>query len=124
VTPDEILEAARSLMERPEAATAGVWPRASAILTRQALEEALDGVWASDVATDAVADCSMRTQLLCARSYTDPILAEQVAWVWAELSRGCHYDPYELAPTATELEDWMTTIAGLIAELGKRGPNV
>ncbi len=118
VTPSELLEAARSLMERPDAATAGVWPRASALLARQALEEALDGVWASGDGANSVADCSMRTQLLCASSYADPVLAEQIAWVWAELSRGCHYDTYELAPTATELDQWMRMIDGLIAELG------
>jgi hypothetical protein len=41
MTPEELLAAARRLIERPDAATAGVWPRAAALLTRQALEQTM-----------------------------------------------------------------------------------
>ena len=34
----EIVKAARDLMERTDPATAGLWPRATALLGRQALE--------------------------------------------------------------------------------------
>ena len=36
---------ARRLLDQPEAKTAGIRPRAAALLARQALEEALDALW-------------------------------------------------------------------------------
>ena len=33
MTPDDLLAAARALMQRPDAPTAGVWPRAAALPT-------------------------------------------------------------------------------------------
>ena len=44
-SPDRLLKAARTLLERPDARTAGVWPRGAAHLTRQALELLLDELW-------------------------------------------------------------------------------
>jgi hypothetical protein len=46
-TPADVLTLARDLLRRPEARTAGYWPRASALLARQALEMALDDFWRS-----------------------------------------------------------------------------
>ena len=40
MTPHELLAAARALMQRPDAAAAGIWPRAAALLARQAIEAA------------------------------------------------------------------------------------
>jgi hypothetical protein len=40
MTPEELLTAARQLIQRPDAATAGVWPRAAALLARQARAQA------------------------------------------------------------------------------------
>ena len=47
MTPEELLAAARRLVERPDAVTAGVWPRAAALLARQALEVAMAALWAA-----------------------------------------------------------------------------
>lgn len=66
MTPTQLLAAARSVMGRDDDATAGVWPRASVFLARQALEESLDDVWRNRFGTDGLIDCPMRTQLLCA----------------------------------------------------------
>ena len=41
----KLIRAARDLLERPDPMTAGIWPRASALLARQALESALDELW-------------------------------------------------------------------------------
>jgi hypothetical protein len=40
MTPEDLLIAARRLIRRPDAATAGVWPRAAALLARQAHSQA------------------------------------------------------------------------------------
>ena len=44
MTPAELLDAARDVLADTSAATAG-WPRMVALLTRQALEEALSEFW-------------------------------------------------------------------------------
>jgi hypothetical protein len=118
MTPTQLLLAARSLMERPESASDGAWPRASALLARQALEVALDEVWASRPGTRGLAQCSMRTQLLCAAAYLDPDLAATVSWTWSGLSEACHHHGYDLAPTAAELNGWMDVAGHLIEQVG------
>jgi hypothetical protein len=105
MTPADLLAAARAIVERPSAATAGLWPRAAALLARQALESALDQLWASSPDTGGLAQCTMRTQLTCLPAYLDPATAQEISYVWASLSEACHYHPYELGPTAAELQD-------------------
>jgi len=102
----EVLTAARNLMERTEPATAGLWPRATALLARQALEAALDDLW--KVRAPGMEQCSMRAQLLCLPHYLQAPkalspqaddLAQRVSYAWAGLSGACHQHPYELPPT-------------------------
>jgi nucleoside-diphosphate-sugar epimerase len=45
VDPSLVLADARRLLERSDPATAGLWPRATALLARQALELALHRLW-------------------------------------------------------------------------------
>jgi len=115
LTPADLLDAARTLLARTDATTVGLWPRAAAHLTRQALEELLDALWRQRAAgTEAV---SRKAQLICLRHYLHPAeLAGQVAHTWAALSNACHQHPYELAPTAAELGDWITTVEQLAGE--------
>jgi hypothetical protein len=113
VTAEELLAAAQRLVERPDA-TAGVWPRAAALLARQALELALAGLWAARPAAAGLDRSSMRSQLLCLTAYLDPDTAARVAYLCAALSRACHYHLYELAPTATELTRWLNETADLV----------
>jgi hypothetical protein len=47
MTPDELLAAANGLMRRPDTLIAGIWPRAAALLPRQAFEAAMADLWAS-----------------------------------------------------------------------------
>jgi hypothetical protein len=44
-------------------------------------------------------------------------LPEPAAYLSAALSRVCHYHPYELAPTASELTRWLKETADLVALL-------
>ena len=105
-SPD-LLGHARALLQRGSTSTAGLWPRASALLARQALEAALDDFW-QEKGIDLVR-CSARAQLICLRTYyPDKAAARQAYQVWGALSRACHHHSYELAPTAGELEGWIS----------------
>jgi hypothetical protein len=48
MTPHELLNAANNLIQRPDAYFDGIWPRAAALLARQALETAMAELWASN----------------------------------------------------------------------------
>ena len=97
--------------------TAGIWPRATALLARQALESALDDLWL--LRAPGVESCSVRAQLLCLPFYLggDIVLAERVSYAWAGLSRACHHHPYELPPTSVELLGWLATVDELVAKV-------
>ena len=102
-TPAEVLALARRLLHKPEARTAGLWPRAAALLARQSLEMALAQYWKT--ARPGLELCNTTAQLLCLREYwPDRDEAGRVHLAWVVLSRACHHHPYELAPTAIELE--------------------
>jgi hypothetical protein len=117
MTPAETLDSARDLLTRRAGTGVGSWPRAVALLTRQALEKGVDAFWITNPATAGLAACPMRTQLICLPSYLDPAIAYQVGFVWAALSGACHYHPYELAPTASQLNGWIEIVARLLATL-------
>ncbi|HEV3382453.1 MAG TPA: hypothetical protein VG142_15925 [Trebonia sp.] len=117
MTPAELLAAARDLITRSDAATAGVWPRTSALLARQALEDVLDAHWLMRPQTAGMAAATTRAQLICLPRYLDETLARQVAFTYAALSNACHYHPYELAPTAAELSGWIEDVAALVARI-------
>ncbi len=120
MTPADLLNAAREVLERPALARVGGWPRAVALLTRQAIEKALDEFWEASPATAGMHDCTMKTQLTCLPTYLEPRLAREVGYVWAALSSACHYHPYDLAPTAAELDGWIKAVATLIANIRQR----
>jgi hypothetical protein len=119
VTPADLLAAARDVMQRPAPATIGGWPRVVALLTRQALETAVDEVWKASPTTVGLCGCTMKTQLTCLPTYLDHRLAHDVNYVWAALSSACHYHPYDLAPTAAELSRWIDSVATLLAAIGQ-----
>jgi hypothetical protein len=110
-TPAELLGMARQLLDRATPETAGLWPRAAALLARQALETAVDDFWhAQRLPLDS---CPTLPQLLCLREYLDDAdLAGLVHHAWHALSRACHHHPYELAPTVAELKGWMDVLEG------------
>jgi hypothetical protein len=117
VTSEELLAAARHLIEHPDAGTAGAWPRAAALLARQALEQAMAGLWAGQPEADGLSDRAMRSQLLCLTAYVDEDVATRAAYLSAALSGACHYHPYEMAPTAGELTRWLNETADLVTLL-------
>jgi hypothetical protein len=116
MTSDELLTAARIVLRDPAVAPSG-WPRMVALLTRQALETALEEFWASHQVTAGLSRCTHRTQLVCLPFYLDGGVARKVGYTWAALSEACHYHAYELAPTAGELSGWLDAVADLIESM-------
>jgi hypothetical protein len=111
--PRAVLDLAGGLLRRAEPATAGLWPRVSALLALQALEASLVRLWERRALE--LHGCSMRTQLICLRSYLeDPKLAARAGHAWSALSRASHHHAYELAPTAAELQAWFSVVEELI----------
>jgi hypothetical protein len=109
----ELLAAARSMIERPAETTAGVWPRAAALLARQALEVSLKTYWSAK--SSGTEEVSMRAQLLCLEAMiSDDDIARRAHGAWGALSRACHYHAYELAPTREELLAWCEDVEVII----------
>jgi hypothetical protein len=113
--PAQLVAMARDLLQRASPATAGLWPRAAALLARNALEIAVDDYWSRKrIPLDS---CPTFPQLICLREYLDdPDLAGRVHHAWNALCRACHHHPYELAPTAGELETLFETVGEFLAE--------
>ncbi len=115
--PRELLALADGLLRRADPATAGLWPRASALLALAALEASVLRLWQRR-ALD-LQGCSMRTQLICLRSYLeDARLAARTGHAWSALSRACHHHAYELGPTAGELQSWFSVVSELVERVG------
>jgi hypothetical protein len=98
----EILDRAGDILEKPTASTASLWPKAAAVLARQALEQGLRE--RLSVHVPGIERANVRVQLLCLLSFMeDSLVAQEVSLTWWALSRACHHHSYELAPTASEL---------------------
>ena len=116
-TPRLVLSLARGMLGRIDPDTAGLWPRASALLACRALEASVNRLW--ERRTLDLQGRSMRVQLICLRTYLgDADLAARTGHAWSALSRACHHHPYELAPTAAELRGWLSVVEELIQKAG------
>jgi hypothetical protein len=114
------LDRARGLLRFEDPAMAGVWPRASAILARNALETTVLRLWERR-ALD-LQKSTMRAQLICLRTYLgDRDLATRVGHAWSALSAACHHHYYELAPTAAELETWFAVVDEMVRSVEGEG---
>jgi hypothetical protein len=104
-------------LRRADPATAGLWPRVSALLARRALEASVVQLW--ERRSLDLQGCSVRAQLICLRSYLgDAELAARTSHAWSALGRACHHHPYELAPTSTELRAWFAIVGELMQRVG------
>ncbi len=111
--PQELIAAAWRLIDLPEAATAGLWPRAAAILARQALEHTLHTFLAAHAPGAQAAPFT--TQLILLRAlHPNPTLAARAAYTWSALSAATHHQGYELNPTAPTLRAWLQTVYELV----------
>lgn len=117
---ERLLRTAEVLLQQPVQGTSGLWPRAVALLTRQALEEGLAAYWRTRA--PGTERCPMRAQLLCLRALAPRSdLAESVAYLWTVLSSACHYHAYELAPSAGELQTYLEETRRVMAGLAGSG---
>jgi hypothetical protein len=113
--PETLLAAARRLIETEDAKTVGVWARAAAYLSRQALEAYLDELWLEKA--PGTERTSTRAQLICLPSFLrNEVLARKITYTWNALSHACHHRSYELAPTLTELTAWLEVLNELQKE--------
>jgi hypothetical protein len=104
-----LVSAARDLVRNDNTATAGLWPRAAALLARQGLELAMARLW--DVTAPGLERTSMRCQLLClGEMLNDRELGGRATLTWHTLSDACHHRVYELPPTASELNSALETV--------------
>jgi len=116
MSPRDLLEAAHELVDRPGSSLVGLWPRAAALLARQALEGALDALWAARA--PGIEAPSARAQLACLPAYLpNRVLAAEVAYTWVVLSAACHHHAYELAPTEGELQSRFAVVERLLTQV-------
>lgn len=109
----QLAAVARLLIERPDPETAGLWPRAAALLARQSVETSLETLWITHV--PGLETCSMRAQLACLPEYLDHSLGLRVGLTWSALSVSCHEHAFAVAPTAGELRTWLSVCEELDA---------
>ena len=102
-TPLDLLAAAHLVLEDRSAAWGTSWGRAAAFLARQALEQAVAGAWASDLAE--LAGASFSDQFACLRVLVGEEAALGARQVWSALCVACHAHPYDLAPALAEVAD-------------------
>jgi hypothetical protein len=104
-----LVSAARDLVKDDDASTAGLWPRAAALLARQGLELAMTRLW--QVTAPGLERTSTRCQLLCVGDMlNDRKLGGRATLTWHSLTNACHHRVYELPPTAGELNDALETV--------------
>jgi hypothetical protein len=112
-SPEQLLAGAAMAIQRPDAGWRGQWPRAAAILARQALEAGVDRMWTGPAAGMAAA--SMKAQMVCLPAFlSDPVLARDTYVTWCALSNACHAHPYDLSPTVAELKRWNDVVGRLL----------
>ena len=93
-------------------------PRAAAILTRQALEQAVGDALRAEGADPR--QLAFRTQLeVLGHLRPRDARPADAAFAWAALSRATHYHGYELPPTREALDDWMALAARAIEALAR-----
>ena len=91
------------------------WQRSVAVLTRQAVEAAIDDVWRA--AAPGMTAASGRSKLTALPEYTSRDVALVAGSLWGALSNACHVRQYDLPPTASELTEWLVLARSVAARL-------
>lgn len=115
MTPNEMLQTADLLLSAPPDSMADCWQRASAALTRSALEKQMAAYW--EAAEPSLAHASKTHQLLALPYYVDREVAQTTQATWHGLSRAVHHHTYELSPTLPELRSWHAEVVRAMAVL-------
>ena len=118
MTEQQLIQHANQLLIRPRQATAGLWPRACALLARQALESSLDRFW--ERCGWKLQDCSFRAQILCLSQLAGPEVARDTAYAYGFLSNICHFHPYDASPTSVELRTILELVESVVTSLEEK----
>jgi hypothetical protein len=109
---EALLECADALLEGTRPATGTTRSRAAALLTRQAMEAVLSELWGRR--SPSVTLCSTKSQILCLRDAgLDPATLADIRHTWAELSSACHFHPYEVGPSDSEIRTLLASVRRL-----------
>lgn len=104
-----LLQAANWIIDHRQTETRGMWPRAAALLGRQALETAVKDRFPQ------LADAPGRARNICLPFLLDDAdLGRQLSMSWTALSHATHHHAYDLPPTAEELKHWLQPVAQLV----------
>jgi hypothetical protein len=107
-----LVSAARDVMRLDNPALSGLWPRAAAMLGRQALEAAMTRVW--ELTAPGMDRMSFRCQVLCiGPMLNDAVLGGRIIAAWSSLSGACHHGIYDVPPSAVELTGTLETVLAL-----------
>jgi hypothetical protein len=115
MTPQQLLDAADTILTGQQFRDRRCWQRACATLIRLALERALDAYWQHRA--PCLEKATMRSQLLALPSFAGDQVAARVRTTWYGLCRAVHHHCYELPPTAAELRSWHRDVLTLHARL-------
>jgi len=120
MTPKERLDVAERLLERSGGALVGLWPRACAVLVRQALEGAVDRVLREEVPGSQAAN--WRVKFLClGRAIGDERKARELAYVWGRLSEVLHRGGGAMGASEVQLRGWVERVRGVVEPVVSRG---
>jgi hypothetical protein len=112
MTPAELVDHADEIVHRPGAPTTPLYPRAAALLARQALELRVRQEW--DPAESALGKTSMANQFHALRQLRSATVAATAYDTWAALSGACHQHPYDLTPTIAEIQGLVDAVRSLV----------
>jgi hypothetical protein len=113
MTPAELVAHADEISHRPGAPTTPLYPRAAALLARQALELRLREEWAT--AESSLGRTNMANQFHALRQLRNAAVAATAYDTWAALSAACHQHPYDLTPTIAEIQGLVDAVRELIS---------
>lgn len=120
MTPGERLAVAEGLLEKSGEAMAGLWPRACAVLVRQALEGAVERVLRERVPGSQAARWRVKF-LVLGRAIGDEGKARELGYVWGRCSEVLHRGGGGLGASEVQLRGWVEVVRGVVG-LSPREP--
>ena len=105
-TPSQLLADAKVVEAQPSAVPTATWGRAVAVLARQAMERALTDFW-QRTDPEMARSRNQRASFLCLRNHLPQKAATDAYYSWTVLSRACHFNGYDLEPSAAEVRAWI-----------------
>lgn len=116
VDPRKLLMDADRVLESEASVFDGRRSSIAAILTRQAIESALDFRLAQLEVSPRI---TKRAGFVCLElTDGDPDAIRQVHLAWNQLSDACHATSYDLAPSHQAMKRWIKTAARFVADSG------